>query len=92
MDEKELRKLQSAAEHERAVADAALAAVDLVAVKVERAKAAVTAAEEAFAGTELDAELTAARADAAETAYRDAADGANVAVGAGVAEATGRAI
>lgn len=90
MDDRELRKLQSAAEHERTVADAASAAVDSVAVKVERAKAAVVAAEEAFTETERDAELAAARADAAEVAYREAADGMDVAVGAGVAE--GRAI
>jgi len=92
VDERELRKLQSAAEHERGVANAAAAAVASVAVKVERAKAAVVAAEDAFAETEREAELTAARADAAETAYRDAADGMDLAVGAGVAEASGRAI
>jgi hypothetical protein len=90
VDDRELRKLQSAAEHERGVADAATTAVDLVAAKVERAKAAVIAAEDAFAGTEREAELTAARADAAEAAYREAADGMDVAVGAGVAE--GKAI
>lgn len=88
----DLRKLQAAAEHERDVATAASTAVPLVAAKVERAKADVVSAEQSLLEAQHEADDTAVRAEAAEAAYRDAADGADVAANAGVAAATGKAI
>lgn len=84
-----LEKLQAAAVHERTVAEQAAAAVPLIEVKVERAEAAVQAARESLREAQDEAEATALRAEEAEAAYRDAADGQDMAVNAGVA--TGKA-
>lgn len=91
MDEKALRKLAAAAEHEATVAHAAAEAVERTTLKLERAEADVAAASDALSAAELDAADCATRAEAAREAYRAAADGTPVAAQADAAQVKGKA-
>lgn len=87
MDERKLRKLAAAAEHERWVADRADEAVASVAGKLAKAEALVAAARDEQAEAKRVAKDAEQRARAAETAYRESADGASVTATAGTAAA-----
>ena len=89
MDERALRKLAAAAEHERQQATVLTEAVPCIEEKVERAKAAVVAAEESLEEARADAEAAEARARQAEAAYQRAADGQPITARAGLADGSG---
>lgn len=89
MDEQVLRKLSAAAEHERWVADRAGEAVESVGAKLAKAEALVDAARDEAREAADVADAAETRALAAEQAYRDAADNADMTVSA--QPATGKA-
>ena len=89
VDERALRKLAAAAEHERQQADLLADAVEKVRGKVTRAQDALAAAHDSLGEAQRDAEAAEERAAAAETAYQQAADGQPIAVRAGVADGSG---
>lgn len=95
MDDRTLRKLSAAAEHERFVAGQATAAVEAAQAKLEKVEAqqrdAVDIARRELAEAEAAAEDAAARADEAEDAYRAVADGVSVTAAAQSAAASGKA-
>ena len=91
LDDKALRKMAAAAEHEAKVAEAAAEAVPRVANKLKRAEADVKAAVVALDEAEQDAADCATRAEEAREAYRSAADGVPVTAQAQTAQVKGKA-
>lgn len=90
-DDRALRKLAAAAEYERRVLDLAAQACSNATEKVARSESAVDAARDAQAEAEGAVEAARVRAEAAEAAYREAADGQSVIIGAQAATAAGKA-
>lgn len=89
MDERALRKLAAAAEHERQQADVLGQAIPAIEAKVDRARDEVEAALASLEEARADAAAAEERAVAAETAYQQAADGAPVPARAGLAAGAG---
>ena len=89
MDERALRKLAAAAEHERQQAGVLAQAVPAIEAKVERARDEVEAALASLEEARAVAAAAEERAVAAEDTYRRAADGQPVTAAAGLATGSG---